>query len=171
MIRSDKKLKELKLIMAKENAAAIAEAIRFLRSEQPFDGAIEQLVSYYSRSNNTLLKKQITEFMNDIKDLSVRNEIVREIKKENSSDTIRMLISSCWQSGLDYSDYALDFAAIFMETDDYMTALECFTVIEISASNMTSGKKKILLEKISSESVSGPDEKSPLLRELISVLR
>jgi hypothetical protein len=171
MIRSDKKLKELKLIMAKDNAARIAEAIRFLRSEQPFEGAIEQLVSYYNRSNNTTLRKLISEFMNDIKDLSARNEIISEIKKENMPETTRMLVSSCWQSGLDYSEYALDFAGIFIETDDYMTALECFSVLELSAYNMTGIKKQILLEKINTGSLSGPVEKSALLRELIAVLR
>lgn len=108
--------------------------------------------------------------MNDIKDLSARNEIVEEIKKNNPPETTRMLISSCWQSGLDYSDYTLEFARIFIETEDYMTALECFSVIELSIYNMTKRNKEVLLEKISSESLSGPVEKSALRRELVTIL-
>lgn len=170
MIRSGKKLKELNLILTNGSASKIAEAIRFLRSELPFKGAIGQLVSYYNSTNNPSLKRLISEFMNDIKDQSARNEIVEEIKKIHLPETTRMLISSCWQSGLDYSDYTIEFARIFVETEDYITALECFSVIELSVYKMTKRDKETLLEKISIEPLSGPAEKSALRRELVTIL-
>ena len=44
--------------------------------------------------------------MNDLKDQSVSKEIITEIRKPFKPSTIRMLVSSCWQSGLDYSEYS-----------------------------------------------------------------
>jgi hypothetical protein len=48
--------------------------------------------------------------MNDIKDKELCDEIIAEIKKPRKSSTVSMLVSSCWQSGLDYSAYSRDFA-------------------------------------------------------------
>ncbi len=51
MKRSDKKLKELSAILKKNNSAAIIEAIKSLREEEPFEGAIALLVSFYDMSS------------------------------------------------------------------------------------------------------------------------
>ncbi|MCK7536379.1 MAG: hypothetical protein MZV63_38065 [Marinilabiliales bacterium] len=62
-----------------------------------------------------------------------RTEIIAEIQKAMESTTqSAMLVSSCWQSGLDYSDYSADFAKVFLK-GDYATSIECITVIEESA--------------------------------------
>ena len=49
---------------------------------------------------------------------------MNEIRKPWKDDTISMLVSSCWQSGLDYSEYSMDFAKVFLK-GDYVTAIEC----------------------------------------------
>ncbi len=80
-----------------------------------------------------------------------------------------MLVSSCWQSGLDYSDFAGDFADIFI-TGDYMTALECFTVLEESAVNIEVSKKSALSEKLKSSIHTFSRDKIALAEALIVVL-
>jgi hypothetical protein len=171
MIRSGKRLKELDLALTRDNPLMVAQAIEFLRNEQPFEGAIDLLVSYYDRSDDSSIKKQIANFMNDIKDQSACIEVMDEIRKEILPETLRMLISSCWQSGLDYSDFSSDFASIFLLTNDYMTAVECFTVIESSIGKMTRKEKEEIIRIIEEASPGGKDEKSALKLELISILR
>jgi hypothetical protein len=80
-----------------------------------------------------------------------------------------MLISSCWQSGLDYSGYSSDFANLFLASD-YMTAIECFTVLESSVINMTKSEKNKIINMIRTGTPSVVGEKTVLALELISVL-
>jgi hypothetical protein len=80
-----------------------------------------------------------------------------------------MLVSSCWQSGLDYADYSSDFAGLFL-TGDYMTAIECFTVIESSVHKMTRAKKNEIVKMIREGSPAVVSDKTALALELISVL-
>ena len=69
------------------------------------------------------------------------------MKSENTwkPDTISMLVSSCWQSGLDYSAYSLDLAKVFLK-GDYVTAIECLTVIEESVPEMSKERKDEIMK-------------------------
>lgn len=169
MTSSENKRKELEHILNKENFVKIAGAIKMLRNESPFGGAIGLLVAYYNESDNNSIKGLIKDFLNNLKYQASCIEVVAEIKKDIKPDTLRMLISSCWQSGLDYAGYSSDFADLFL-TADYMTTIECFTVLESSVQKMTRTKRNEIIELIRKGSLSGKDEKTALALELISVL-
>lgn len=169
MISSENKRKELEHILSRHNFVRIAEAIKMLRNESPFTGAIGLLVSYYDGSDNIPIKNLIRDFMNDLKDKSSREEVIAEIKSDLKPETLRMLVSSCWQSGLDYKDYSAYFAGLFLASD-YMTALECFSVIESSVHNMSRREKDSIIKIIRDGSEGSINEKTALALELISVL-
>jgi hypothetical protein len=95
---------------------------------------------------------------------------VDEMKKDIKPETLRMVVSSCWQSGLNYAAYTSDFADLFI-SGDYMTAIECFTVIESSVHLMTRVKKDEVIRMIRKRHVSGTDEKEALAVALITVLK
>jgi hypothetical protein len=59
MIRSEKKLKELTVILNKGNNILISEAIGLLREEQPFKGAIGLLTSFYNNTDDYSIRKAI----------------------------------------------------------------------------------------------------------------
>jgi predicted DNA-binding protein len=168
MIKSDKKLKELSGILDKKNPILITEAILSLRDEEPFEGAIGLLVSYYNETDDFSVRKAIEGFMNDLKDLSARPEVITEIKKPWKASTRKMLVSSCWQSGMNYSDYLTDLVKIFMD-GDYSIAFECLTVIEGSAHNSLRRKKDEIIRIVENNPVS-IDEKTALTLELIAIL-
>jgi predicted DNA-binding protein len=169
MIKSKKKLKELTLILDKDNNILISEAIGLLREEQPFEGAIGLLTSLYNQTDDYLVRKTIEGFMNDLKDQYACAEVINEIRKQWKDETISMLVSSCWQSGLDYSDYSLDLVRVFLK-EDYVTAIECLTVIESSA-NVISNKTKDQIIQIIEENPPSPvNEKSALTPELLPIL-
>ena len=170
MITQENKRKELEHILSRDNFVKIAEAIKMLRNESPFRGAIGLLISYFNKSDNNFIKKLIKEFLNDLKDQASCTEVVAEMKKDLQPETLAMVVSSCWQSGLNYAGYSSDFANLFI-TGDYMTAIECFTVIESSAHHMTRAKKDEIIKMIRERPVSGTDEKEALAIELISVLK
>ena len=169
MISPQNKRKELEHILSRDNFVKISESIRILRDETPFSGAIGLLVAYYNESGNIHVKRLISDFLNDLKEQSLCGEVVAEIKKDIKPDTLRMLVSSCWQSGLNYSGYSSDFADLFI-SGDYMTAIECFTVIETSVQNLTRLEKDSLIKQIRESSSGGIGEKTALALELISIL-
>jgi hypothetical protein len=169
VIKSDKKVKEFTALLSRNNKTAISEAILFLREEEPFEGAIALLASLYDRSDERSILKIIESFFNDIKDHSVRPEVIAEIRKPWKSNTISMLVSSCWQSGLDYSDYLTDMAKIFLESD-YPTAIECMTAISESANNSSRERKDEIIRIVRESPLSFTNEKNTLTRELISIL-
>ena len=57
MIKSEKKVKELSVLLAKENSLLISEAIGLLRDEEPFEGAIGLLASFYDKTEDTTDQK------------------------------------------------------------------------------------------------------------------
>ena len=170
MIKSEKKLKDLSLCLSKDSSLLISEAIGLLRDEEPFEGAIALLSSFYNKTEDNLIRKTIEGFMNDLKDQSVTQEIIKEIRKPLKQSTISMLVSSCWQSGLNYSEYSKDIAEIFLRSD-YLTALECFTVIEESVHELTRKKRDEIISMIDEYPHSKEEEKARLARELIAILR
>ena len=169
MKRSDKKINELSAILNKRNSAAIIQAVKSLRSEEPFEGAITLLVSYYDQGSDKPAMKAIEEFFNDIKDKSLRPEIIAEIRKPWKPGTVSMLVGSCWQSGLDYADYMTDMARTFLKAD-YATAIECMTVIEGSIHNSTRTRKDEIITLIMESPLAFMNEKNALVHELIAIL-
>jgi hypothetical protein len=107
--------------------------------------------------------------MNDIKDLAVRPEVISEIKKPWKPDTISMLVASCWQSGLDYSEYSQVFVNTFLN-GDYVTAIECLTVISESAHNISRVEKDMMINTIRDNPFMNSDEKTVLTLELLTIL-
>ena len=169
MIRSGKKLKNLKTVLNTDNIILIFEAIELLREERPFEGAIGLLTSFYNKTDDNRIRKAIEGFMNDLKDQSASVEIINEIRKPWNADTIDMLVSSCWQSGLDYSDYSPDLAKVFIK-GDYIIALECLTVIKESVHKLSRERKDEIMMIIQENPVSPENEKTALTLELISIL-
>jgi hypothetical protein len=169
MILSDQKLADLTSLLIKDNKILITQAIELLREEMPFQGAIGLLVSYYDKTDDFSVRKTIEGFMNDLKDQAARSEVINELRKQWKADTISMLVSSCWQSGLNYSEYSRDIADVFLK-GDYVTAIECLTVIEESVPELTRATKDDILKLIEETSLDQVPEKKSLMLELISIL-
>ncbi len=169
MIISEKKFKDLSEILQKGDSVLISGAVELLRDEQPFKGAIGLLTEYYDNNKNISLRKSIERFMNDLKDQTATQEIIKELQKPWKDDTISMLISSCWQSGLNYSEYLMDFVEVFIK-GDYVTAIECLTVIEEYAHELTTEKLKGIIKYIEENQHPFQDEKKALKLEMLAIL-
>ena len=169
MNRSEKKLRDLSQVFSRNKSPEIAEAIKTMREGDPFEGAIGVLASFYNETGDRSLRKLIEGFFNDLKDQSARPEVMAEIRKPWKPDTISMIVASCWQSGLDYSDYLNDLAEVFLN-GDYAIAIECMTVIEESIHNSTREKKDEIIKIIEASPLGTINEKSALTLELISIL-
>lgn len=169
MIKSEKKLKELALQLKNEDDLIVANAIEALREEEPFEGAVGLLADCYDENEATIVKKAIQSFMNDLKDRTVRAEVIAAIKGVREPGTLNMLISSLWQSGLDYSVFARDIAEVFLKSD-YGTAIECYTVMEESLPSMNRQQKDEIVKLIGDNPFPESDDKKALANDLLSLL-
>ena len=169
MIDSQKKVKDLQDKLASKNSKVITDKIASLRNENPFSGAIRLLVDFFNTTNDPDIKDLIRNFLNDIKDPDSRTEVIGELKKDYTSDTIAMLACSCWQSGLDYADFSIEFAEILIK-GDYLTSLECFTVLEESLLNISESNRNKIISLLEKNIETFAPEKATLTRALISIL-
>jgi hypothetical protein len=169
MIKSGEKLHELSGRLKNQDPILVVETIKALRDEEPFEGAIGLLADLYENTEERAVQRSIEEFFNDIRDISVREEVMAEIRKLRKQETLGMLVASCWQSGLDYSDYIADITNTFL-TADYTTAIECMTLIEESVIECSREEKDGMIRLIENSPLAGLNEKSALTLELISIL-
>lgn len=169
MIKSEKRLKELAAKLNDKNKNIVSSAIISLRNQEPFSGAIRLLISIFDKTDDIKIKELIRNFMNDIKESGTRDEVINEVKKAYKTETVAMLVSSCWQSGLDYSEFAPDLVRVFLKSD-YIVSLECLTVIEGSILNISRKNKDDIIEYLKKNRGDKVNEKSALIVELISIL-
>jgi len=170
MLKSEKKLAELNKILTNGKYNEINDRISILRAEEPFAGAISLLADFYDKSKDEGLKLLISEFFNDMKERSCRAEVIESLTAVSNPASKAMLAASCWQSGLDYSDHAIALAEIFI-LGDYLTSLECFTVLETCSGMISSTDKSGITDRLESEIDTYDAAKQQLARELIAVMR
>lgn len=141
-----------------------------LREEEPFEGAIRSLALFYDKTGDEGLKLRIAAFFNDMKEMSGRAEVVESLKAVTNQASVAMLASSCWQSGLDYSEHAVPLAEAFM-AGDYMTSLECFTVLDNCLGSITEKDRELIILRLEQEIPGYDIQRQKLAGELISMLK
>lgn len=170
MLKSEKKLAELNKILTNGKYNEINDRISILRSEEPFAGAVSLLADFYDKTKDEGLKLLVSEFFNDMKDRSCRAEVIESMASVSNPASKAMLASSCWQSGLDYSDHAVALAEIFI-ISDYITSLECFTVLETCSGMISSADKSGIISRLANKIDTYDTAKLKLARELIAVMK
>jgi len=170
MLKSEKKLAELNKILTNKKYNEINDRISILRSEEPFAGAVSLLADFYDKTKDEGLKLLVSEFFNDMKERSCRAEVIESMASVSNPASKAMLASSCWQSGLDYSDYAIALAEIFI-LSDYITSLECFTVLETCSGMISSADKSGIISRLADKIDTYDTAKLKLARELIAVMK
>ncbi|NSW93710.1 MAG: hypothetical protein HPY62_03270 [Bacteroidales bacterium] len=170
MTRSEKKIRDFEEKLKSRDRRILLKAIRLLREEEPWEGAVGMLAELYDETDDLSVRKAVQDFMNDLKDKSAGREVIEEMKKKHKTQTICMLASSCWQSGLDYSGYLNDFAGIFVSSD-LEVAIECYTVIKESAGRVSVKARNEVSDILIDAAPSLSEEKAALANDLIMSFR
>lgn len=170
MLKSEKKLAELNKILLNGKYNEIHDRISILRVEEPFEGAIRLLAHYYEETSDEGLKLVISAFFNDMKERSGRAEVIESIAAAGNPSSKAMLVSSCWQSGLDYSEFAVSLADEFM-AGDYLTSLECLTVFDTCSASISDNDRKAIILSLEKEVRGYDTAKQKLAGELITLLK
>ncbi len=169
MTRNPARLKEIKSLLSSSEPVKLTDTITALREEVPFEGVVSLLADLYDISNDIGVRRTIEDFLNDIRDNDLRPELMTEIQKNHDERTRGMLVASCWQSGLDYSQYITEIAEVFLE-GSYATAIECMTLIGEMMPDCNDEMKNKAIKIVSDSLLAATKEKYPLTNELLSIL-
>lgn len=90
---------------------------------------IRPIVDLFKTELTHQLEFEVLEFLGDLKTTDTLPEIISIIKDENYLFQRQKVLSTIWNSTLDYSDYIAEFVEIACE-GNFMEALECLTIIE-----------------------------------------
>lgn len=153
-------------ILEGNNEAEIIKTISKLRNTGTPD-IISHVLQLLLLQKSEEVKLSVIQFLNDIKDKNCITSLVDIILDKKYKNHLDKIVSSCWQSGLDYSKFLSVFTDLIIN-ESYAVAIESFTVIENMEGPFTKKELGSNIKKI--KSALSENDKKYLLIELEKVL-
>lgn len=126
--KKDVKLKQIMLDLATDDVKKISKAIKALEANgdpSVIKPLAEKLLSGVSEKN----QKEILELFSSFKDTSITAEMMDLIEDTHFLPIRQLLLSTIWNTKVDFSDYIDEFVQIAAE-GNFMETLDCLTIIE-----------------------------------------
>lgn len=158
-------INEIKTIFESENESAIHDAIAYIHE----NGSIKMLPLLFdllaiTKSEST--KNDIYECLSDTKEKSATAIFIEALQDSRFVNEISHILSAMWQSNLDFSKYTKVFIQLLIQ-ENYETALEAYTIIEVCAGNLPAEEKTTYKEMIEKALKNEKSEKAGLLQSTI----
>jgi hypothetical protein len=156
-------------ILYSSNTKIIEDALKSLRDNGSVN-LLPDIFSIYKGYKGSELGKKIFNFLCDVKCTEATPLIISLLDDVEYLPLKQDILSICWQSRLDFSDYLEKFIDLFIN-EDLSIAFEAFTVIEYLELD---GKKELVeknIEKLTQSISDISDDKKELLVDLVDVLR
>lgn len=162
--------KEILISLKSGNDTKAIQAIGFIR-EHGDNEILKECLNLLENSVNEDIHKEISSILNDIKNQNSASVITEHISSTENSAVKKILVSSCWQSSLNYSDY-IDIFVDVLTNSDYETTIEAFSLIEklIDDDEVSIQKISEIRDKVAESVISIPSEIQPLIMEFIKDL-
>lgn len=124
---SEKKKKELMAQLASSDDAVVIKALNALEGEG--DATFIPLMINLLETGSDQVVAIIVEMLSSLKDSSAAKEIIEVLREEENPAVKQLVLSTIWNTNIDYSEYLPDFVLWACE-GDYLVALDCLTIIE-----------------------------------------
>ncbi len=158
---------ELKNKLFSANTAEAISAINKLK-EQGNKDYLFLLFELLGNQPEEELRKEILELLGAIKDKETIPVFIEALKEEKFSSNRKEILTTCWQSGLDFSPYMEVFINLII-SNEWEIAFEAFTVIENLEHFPPEEELKILKLKIASALKSSDEQKAYFLEEILKM--
>ena len=123
-----KKIKSLILDLRPGDVNRQLKAVKSLKVHGDHTVVIP-LLDVLSNADDEKLRNEIIETLNSVKLTSVPPVIAKALGDDKYASIRQILLSSIWNSGLDYREYLADIIKAAVK-GEMMDALECITIIE-----------------------------------------
>lgn len=124
----DKKVKELIKELERGNEQQQIKAIKALKTHGN-ETVIEPLLILLASRPVVEIEEEIIDLLNTTKSTKVPAEIARALGDKRFVEIRQILLTTIWNSGLDYRPYLSEIVTVATE-GEMMDALECITIIE-----------------------------------------
>ncbi len=123
------------------------------------------LLKHYDTSIGDILKS----FISDIKDSSIKNNIIEYLNDNNFNKIKKDILTICWESRLDFSENLSLFVDILI-SDDFITSFESLTVIENLSGNISDEEKLKQVHKLKEAIPTVNETKKQLIHDAIIII-
>jgi hypothetical protein len=130
------------------NTQTIIEAIDEIRKHGN-NSILLPLARLLKETKDKIVEKNIIELFKDIKDQNAAECFIEILKSKEFHNIQKTILSICWQSSLDFSNFIDVFVIIFIN-EPFDVAFEAYTVIENLKPEMTENNKNIAIDLLSS---------------------
>ncbi len=151
------------------NKKAIIDIIKEIR-KRGRTTILPEVFELMATTEDAEVKDTAVKLLSDLRNKEVIPVMIDAIADDSFVSIQKELIGSCWQSGLDYHEHIMVFIDAAIKSD-YGSALEAFTVIENSIAQVEDAERKKCLQKLEKGLKNTPEEKLPLIKELIQMVK
>ncbi len=130
---------------------------------------IPLLLEMLQVSKNPEIKAKITDLFANLKESDAIPLIVDAIRNLRFAPELKDLLATCWENGLDYSQYLSLFVDILID-GDFLVAFEAYTVIMNMTSTIDQAKIDIEIDRLEEVVKNEQEQKRQLYLDVIDLL-
>lgn len=150
------------------DSIVVIEALEELRvSGKTSD--IPILVEMLHQSKNQDIKAKIAGIFANLKEKDTVPLLIEAIQNQKYAPELKLLVSSCWENGLNYTNYLSLFVDLLIR-HDFLVAFEAYTVITNMETTIDQAKIDTEIEKLDQAMHTTTDEKKALMLDVIDFL-
>jgi len=127
------------------------------------------LIELLHLTHNPEIKSKILNLFANLKDSDAIPLIIEAIQNQKYAPELKALVSSCWENGLDYSNYLSLFIGLLLESD-FPVAFEAYTVITNMTVRIDQAKIDLEIDRLEQAIPDTTDQKKELILEVIDFL-
>lgn len=141
-MEANKIIEQARVLLASGNPSKIREAIEIVNDRALHD-LLPDLAVLYSRTTETEIRLELLNIFNNLKHQKSVPMLTEMVRSEKNENTLLMLVSACWQCGLNFSKHMEVFVPL-LRHNDFTLAFEACTVIESNIDWMNPGEREAL---------------------------
>ncbi len=164
----ENKQSNIRALLLSNDEKIVKENIEKLR-ESGTDNDLVLLAEIYKNIEPNDIKFSISQLFSDVQNQKSTDTIVRLIKTTDDKSVLKMLISSCWQSRLNYIDHFELFIDMLLH-EPFEIAFEAFTVIESFEEITTQSRISALVEYVNKNLETCKPENTGLADDLVKII-
>lgn len=165
---TDKKSTSRKDLLFSKDEKTVIKTINAIR-ESGTNNDLVLLAELFEKHDSDEVKKLISGLFCDLKNQASADALVRLCQTTAYKETLKMLVSSCWQSRLNYIDNFELFIDMVIH-EGFEISFEAFTLIESFEEKTTETRKSDLVAYVKNNISACKDANLPFALELVTII-
>lgn len=130
---------------------------------------IPLLIELLHLSSDPEIKSKVIDLFANLKESDAIPLITEAIQNQKYAPELKELVASCWENGLDYSNYLTLFVDLLIDSE-FLVAFEAYTVIVNMTANIDQAKIDLEIDRLENAIKTATDQKKALMLDVIDFL-